>query len=62
MKDKKEYLFWRDVRKHIREECIIEAESMEKAVSLHNEGMTEYEEVDCFFDDVMDEGSEECTL
>ena len=34
---------------------------MEKAVSLHNEGMAEYEEVDCFFDDVMDEGSEECT-
>ena len=35
MKDKKEYLFWRDVRKHIREECIIEADSLEKAVSLH---------------------------
>ena len=62
MKDKKEYLFWRDVRKHIREECIIEADSLEKAVSLHNEGMAEYEEVDCFFDEIMDEGSKECTL
>jgi hypothetical protein len=34
---------------------------MEKAVSLHNEGMAEYEEVDLIFDEIMDEGSEECT-
>ena len=59
MKDKKEYLFWRDVRKHIREECIIEADSLEKATILHNQGMAEYEEVDCFFEDIMDEGTKE---
>ena len=58
---KKQYTFWRDVRKHIREECIIEVDSLEKAVSLHNEGMAEYEEVDLIFDEIMDEGSEECT-
>jgi hypothetical protein len=28
---KKEYLFWREVRKSVREECCIEANSIEEA-------------------------------
>ena len=27
----KEYLFWREVRKTVREECVIEADSLEEA-------------------------------
>ena len=59
MKDKKEYLFYKDVRRHIREEGVIEANSIEEATKIHNEGMSEYEEVDCWFEEIMDEGSEE---
>lgn len=61
MSKKKEYSFWRDVRKHVREECIIEANSLDEAVAIHNEDGAEYLEVDCFFDDIMDEGIEELT-
>jgi hypothetical protein len=52
---KKEYLFWREVRKSVREECCIEANSIEEATEIHNDGGADYEEVDCFFDEIIDE-------
>ena len=61
MSKKKEYSFWRDVRRHVREECVIEANTLDEAVAIHNNGGLNYEEVDCFFDDIMDEGIEELT-
>lgn len=61
MSNKKQFVFYRDVRKHVREECIIEANTLDEAVAIHNDGMANYEEVDCFFDEVMDEGIEELT-
>jgi hypothetical protein len=54
---KKEYLFWREVRKSVREECCIEANSIEEATKLLNDGEAEYLEVDCFFDEIIDEGT-----
>jgi hypothetical protein len=33
----KEYLFWREVRKTVREECVVEADSLEEATRKHNE-------------------------
>jgi hypothetical protein len=59
---KKEYLFWREVRKSVREECCIEANSIEEATKLLNDGEAEYLEVDCFFDEIIDEGTEEIPL
>jgi hypothetical protein len=59
---KKEYLFWREVRKSVREECSIEANSIEEATELHNNGEADYEEVDCFFDEIIDEGFDEVPL
>jgi hypothetical protein len=56
---KKEYLFWREVRKTIREECIIEADNLEQATEIHNEGGADYEEVDEIFSEINDEGTEE---
>ena len=61
MSKKKEYSFLREVIKNTREECIIEANTLDEAVAIHNNGMANYEEVDCFFDDIMDEGIEELT-
>lgn len=61
MSNKKQYSFWRDIRRHLREECIIEANSLDEAVEIHNDGGADYQEVDCFFDDVMDDGIEELT-
>ena len=61
MSNKKQFVFYRDIRKHVREECIIEANTLDEAVAIHNDGMANYEEVDCFFDEVMDEGIEELT-
>lgn len=61
MSNKKQFVFYRDVRKHVREECSIEANTLDEAVAIHNDGMANYEEVDCFFDDIMDEGIEELT-
>ena len=52
---KKEYLFWREIRKSVREECSIEANSIEEATKLLNDGEAEYLEVDCFFDEIIDE-------
>jgi hypothetical protein len=59
---KKEYLFWREVRKSVREECCIEANSIEEATEIHNDGGADYEEVDCFFDEIIDEGTDEIPL
>ena len=61
MSNKKQFVFYRDVRKHVREECSIEANTLDEAVAIHNENGAEYLEVDCFFDDIMDEGIEELT-
>jgi len=61
MNKKKQYVFYRDVRRHVREECVIEANTLDEAVAIHNNGVLNYEEVDCFFDDIMDEGIEELT-
>ena len=47
------HLFYKDVRRHIREECVIEANSIEEATKIHNEGMANYEEVDCWFEEIM---------
>jgi len=55
----KEYLFWRYVRKTVREECTIEANSLEDATKIHNEGHCDYFEVDGDDFDILDEGTEE---
>ena len=56
----KEYLFWREVRKTIREECVVEADSLEEAVRQHNEdGVADYEETEEIFSEINDEGTEE---
>ena len=39
---KKEYLFWREIRKSVREECSIEANSIQEATELHNNGEADY--------------------
>jgi hypothetical protein len=46
MSKKKEYLFWKDVRKHVREECVIEANTIEEATEKLHGGGYEFEEVD----------------
>jgi len=59
MTGKKEYLFWKDVRKHVREECVIEANTIEEATEKLHGGGYEFEEVDVIFDEIMDEGTKE---
>ena len=54
---KKQYTFWRDVNKRVREECIIEAHSLDEATQKHNEGYCDYVEVDTFDDEILDEGT-----
>ena len=54
----KEYLFWREVRKTVREECVIEADSLEEATKRHNEE-ADYEETKEEFWEINDEGTEE---
>ena len=54
----KEYLFWREVRKTVREECVIEADSLEEATKKHNEE-ADYEETEEIFSEINDEGTEE---
>jgi len=56
---KKQFLFWRDVNKQVREECTIEASSLEEATQKHNEGYCDYVEVDCFENEILDEGTNE---
>ena len=54
---KKQYTFWRDVKKLVREECTIEANSLEEATQKHNEGDCDYVEVDaCYNDEISSEG------
>ena len=59
---KKQFLFWRDVNKQVREECIIEAKDVEEATEIHNEGGANYEEIHCFDDEILDEGTDEVQL
>ena len=54
----KQYIFWRDVNKTVREECIIEANSLDEATQKHNEGYCDYIEVDALSDnEILDEGT-----
>jgi hypothetical protein len=56
----KEYLFWREVRKTVREECVVEASNLEEATRKHNEdGVADYEETEEIFSEINDEGTEE---
>ena len=55
---KKQYTFWRDVNKRVREECTIEAHSLEEATQKHNEGYCDYVEVDAHCEhEILDEGT-----
>jgi hypothetical protein len=55
---KKQYTFWRDVNKRVREECTIEASSLDEATKKHNEGYCNYVEVDSFDEhEILDEGT-----
>jgi hypothetical protein len=55
---KKQYTFWRDVNKRVREECTIEAKSLEEATQKHNEGYCDYVEVESYCEDeILDEGT-----
>ena len=57
---KKQYTFWRDVKKRVREECTIEANSLEEATQKHNEGYCDYVEVDAHCEhEILDEGTKE---
>ena len=59
---KKQYVFWQDVQKTVREQCIIEAKDLDEAREIHNEGGADYKEVHCFDDEIIDEGTEEVQL
>ena len=59
MKDKKEYLFWQEVKKYVREECVIKANSLDDALEIHNNGGANYKEVHCFDEEITDEGTDE---
>ena len=49
---KKQYLFWREVRKTVREELVVEADNLEEATRKHNEdGIADYEETEEIFSD-----------
>ena len=55
---KKQYTFWRDVNKRVREECTIEASNLEEATQKHNEGYCDYFEVDALDEnEILDEGT-----
>jgi|TARA_R100001443_G_C3241693_1_gene150936 hypothetical protein len=57
---KKQYTFWRDVNKRVREECTIEASSLDEATQKHNEGYCDYVEVDSLGEhEILDEGTTE---
>ena len=54
----KQYIFWRDVNKQVREECVIEANSLAEATKKHNEGYCDYVEVDALDEhEILDEGT-----
>ena len=55
---KKQYTFWRDVNKRVREECTIEASNLDEATKIHNEGYCDYIEVDALDEhEILDEGT-----
>jgi len=54
---KKKYIFWKEVQKTVKEECIIEANSLDEATKLHNDGVTDYKEIDSFNEEIIDEGT-----
>ena len=57
---KKQYTFWRDVNKRVREECTIEANSLDEATKIHNDGYCDYVEVDAHCEhEILDEGTTE---
>jgi len=57
---KKQYLFWREVRKTVREELVVEADNLEEATRKHNkDGIADYEETEEIFSEINDEGTEE---
>ena len=57
---KKQFLFWREVRKTVREELVVEADNLEEATRKHNEdGIADYEETEEIFSEINDEGTEE---
>jgi len=56
----KEYTFWREVKKTVREECTIKANSIEEATEIHNKGNVDYFEVDALTEnEIIDEGTDE---
>ena len=59
MNKNKEYLFWREVRRVAREECVIEAKDIDEATQKHNDGCANYEETNEIFSEINDEGTEE---
>ena len=55
---KKQYTFWRNVSKQVREECTIEASSLDEATKKHNQGYCDYVEVDALDENkILDEGT-----
>ena len=57
---KNKYKFWRDVIKRVREECIIEANSLDEATQIHNDEYCDYVEIDALDEhEILDEGTEE---
>jgi len=59
---KKQYVFWQEVQKTVREQCIIEAKDLDEATEIHNEGGADYKEIHCFDEEIIDEGTEEVQL
>jgi len=55
----KEYIFWQEVKKYVREECVIKANSLDEALEIHNDGGADYKEVHCFDEEITDEGTDE---
>ena len=57
--NKKEYTFWKIIKKEVREECCIKANSLDEATEIHNRDGADYKEVHCFDDEIIDEGTDE---
>ena len=57
----KQYTFWKIVKKEVREECCIKANSLDEATEIHNRDGVDYKEVHCFNDEIIDEGTDEGT-
>ena len=55
----KDYIFWQEVKKHVREQCVIKANSLDEATEIHNDGGADYKEVHCFDEEIIDEGTDE---